>query len=204
MLGSGGMVQKSFVNQPTFARKCWRLQENPATYGGLVVDGELEGGDLDFVISITSSSVCSSNSSFAIPSTVSPFFFSTTPSNSEKAFSRAAFVYCEHGVLTGLLQDRQAAADGAQGGGVGDAEQVAQALLGRVVPQPDHRQQELVGHRQIEAVAAADGPPPSGPVQAPAAVGGDGGEQVGQELVEGRDRQAGHGPEDGRVLAEVF
>jgi hypothetical protein len=72
------------------------------------------------------------------------------------------------------------------------------------VPQPHHRQQELVGHRQVEAVAAARGATPVGPVQAPAAVGGKGGAQLGQEVVEGRHRQAGQRPEDGRVLAEVF
>ena len=45
---------------------------------------------------------------------------------------------------------------------------------------------------------------PVGAVQAPAAGGGEGGAQLGEELVEGGDREAGHGPEDGGVVAEVL
>ena len=72
------------------------------------------------------------------------------------------------------------------------------------MPQPDDREQELVGDRQVEVVAAADGALTPGPVEAPAAVGGEGGEQLGEHEVEGGDRQAGHRAEGGGVLAQLL
>jgi hypothetical protein len=108
-----------------------------------------------------------------------------------------------HGVLALRLQDRQAAADGAQGGGVGGAEEVAQRLLRRVLAEPNDGQQELVRWCQVEGITAAERAPAVGAIQA-AAVGAEGCQQAGQHLVEGRDSQAGQGPKDGRVPAQVF
>ena len=109
-----------------------------------------------------------------------------------------------HGVFAGLLQEGQATADGAQGGGVGDSEEVAQALRRRVVPQPDDGEQHLVGRGQIEVVAAAESALAAFAVQALPALGGKGGEEVREHVVEEFDGQAGHGPEDGRMLAQVL
>src|SRR5262249_60003945 len=89
-------------------------------------------------------------------------------------------------------------------GGGGGAEEVAQARGGRDPPQPHHRQQELVGDGQVEVVPAADGAPAPRPVEAVAATGGEGSDELGEHLVEGGDRQAGHRLEDGGVLAQVL
>jgi tripartite-type tricarboxylate transporter receptor subunit TctC len=72
------------------------------------------------------------------------------------------------------------------------------------VPQPDDRQQELVSHAQVEVVAAANGALAAGAVEAAAAVGGEGGEQFGEQLLESIYGQPGQGPEDGGVLAQVL
>jgi hypothetical protein len=42
------------------------------------------------------------------------------------------------------------------------------------------------------------------PVEAAPAVGGEGAEEFGEHLVEGRDGQPGHAAEDGGVLAQVL
>jgi hypothetical protein len=72
------------------------------------------------------------------------------------------------------------------------------------VPQPDDGQEELVGHRQVEVIAATEGAAAAGPVEATAAVGSEGSEQLGEQAVEGVHGQAGHRPENGRILAELF
>ena len=84
------------------------------------------------------------------------------------------------------------------------AKEVAQALLGRVVPQPDDGEQHLVGRGQIEVVAAAEGALASFAVQAFPALGGKGGEEVREHVVEEFDGHAGQRPEDGGLLAQVF
>jgi hypothetical protein len=72
------------------------------------------------------------------------------------------------------------------------------------VAQPDDRQQELVGRGEVEVVAAPVGAGAAGSVQPQAAVGGEGPQQLGQQVAERLDRQPGHRPEDGGVLAQVL
>jgi len=89
----------------------------------------------------------------------------------------AAGVGQAHGVLAGLLQQGQAAADGAQGRGVGDAEQVAEDFLRRVVAQPEEGEQELVVGWQVEVIASAEGALAVGAVEASSSAVGEGGEE---------------------------
>ena len=127
-----------------------------------------------------------------------------TTANPGVSFSRAgslaaaaAGVGHPHRVPAGLLRQGQAAGDGAEGGGVGDAEEVAEDLLGGVLARPDDGEQELVGGVEVEGVAAAEGAAAVGPVEAAAAVGVEGLQQTGEHGVEGGDGQARQGPEDG-------
>ena len=109
-----------------------------------------------------------------------------------------------HGVPAGLLQHRQAAVDGPLGGRVGGAEEEAEDLLGGVVAQPHHRQQQPVGVGQGVGAAGAVGAAAAGAVAAAALGVVQGRQHVGGQVVEEVDGQAGEVAEDRRVSPQVL
>jgi hypothetical protein len=72
------------------------------------------------------------------------------------------------------------------------------------VAQPDDRQQELVGHAEVEVVAAAESPLATGAVEAAAALAVKSVDEAREHGVEGIDGQAGHGLEDAGALGQVL
>ena len=62
-----------------------------------------------------------------------------------------------HGVMAQLFQDGHQAGDDAQDGGVTDAKEPGQDLMGGIAAQPDERNQQLVPRVEGEGRAGADG-----------------------------------------------
>jgi hypothetical protein len=110
--------------------------------------------------------------------------------------SPAAGVGYTHAILAGRFQKGQATVDGPLGGGIGDAEEVAEHFLGGVVTQPEDGEQELVLDVEIEGIAAAEGALAVGSLQALASAVGEGVAEGGEELVEDGKGDAGEIAED--------
>lgn len=83
--------------------------------------------------------------------------------------------------LPAASNKRQAAIHGAFGRRVGDAEQVAEYFLSRVMTQPKDGEQQLVGRFEVEGVAASQGALSVGAVESLAALGGKSWEELLQE-----------------------
>jgi hypothetical protein len=95
------------------------------------------------------------------------------------------------------------AADGSQGGRVAHPEQEPEDLLGRVLPQPHHRQQHLIGRGQAELAPGPDGPLTVRAVEGLAVGDLDRRHHVVHHGVERRDGQPGQVPEHARVCPKV-
>src|SRR6516162_2170592 len=118
--------------------------------------------------------------------------------------SPAAGVRQTHAVLAGRFQQRQAAVDGPLGGGIGDAEEVAEDFLGGVVAEPEDGEQELVLNGEVEVIAAAEGALTVGSLQALASTVSEIAAEGGEQLVEEGEGDAGEVAEDGREGAQAL
>jgi len=101
------------------------------------------------------------------------------------------------------LQQRHQPPDRPACGRLADPEAVAEDLVGRVAPQPDHGEEEPVARDQ-----AVSPPAPRGTLSArtrqPVPRGdGEGRQHVRCQRIERAHRQPGHGPEDGGVARQV-